>query len=79
MHFIVQTRLTLRSEKQDKRLKKKKIPKKERPAAPPKNDKYPTKLESALGLLEDFKHCHPTFFVTLILADAYVRNCKFYG
>lgn len=50
-------------EKLDKKLKKKNIPKKKRPVAPPKNDKYPTKLEIALTLLENFKHSHPTFIL----------------
>jgi len=49
--------------KPDKKLKPTKIPKKNRPVAPPKNKNYPTKLEIALNLLEDFKHCHPTFKV----------------
>jgi hypothetical protein len=64
-------------EKSDKKLKKKKIPKKDRPAAPPKNDKYPTKLEIALSLLEDFRHCHPIFKVKVILADALYGTANF--
>jgi hypothetical protein len=56
-------------EKTDNKLKKKGIPKSARPLQPPKNDNYPTKLEIALRLLEDFKRCHPTFKVKVILAD----------
>lgn len=64
-------------EKTDKKLKKKGIPKSARPLQPPKNDKYPTKLEIALRLLEDFKHCHPTFKVKVILADALYGTADF--
>lgn len=63
--------------KQDKKLKQKKIPKKNRPVAPPKNKEYPTKLEIALNLLKDFKHCHPTFKVKVILADALYGTANF--
>jgi len=58
-------------------LKKKKVPKKFRPKAPPKNDEYPTKVEIALNLLKNFKQCHPTFFVTVILADSLYGTANF--
>ncbi|HFU75236.1 MAG TPA: transposase [Arcobacter sp.] len=63
--------------KQDKKLKEKGISKKYRPAAHPKSDKYPTKLEIALTLLEDFKHSHPSFKVKAILADALYGTADF--
>lgn len=63
--------------KQDKKLKKKRIPKKSRTKAPPKNDKYPTKLEIALTLLEDFKRSHPFFKVKVIVADALYGTAAF--
>jgi SRSO17 transposase len=64
-------------EKQDKKLKKKGIPKKSRPVAPPKNDKYPTKLELALTLIKDFKQSYPSFKVKVIIADALYGTAYF--
>jgi len=63
--------------KPDKKLKQKKVPQKNRPVAPPKNKNYPTKLEIALNFFEDFKHCHPTFKVKVILADALYGTANF--
>jgi len=51
-------------------MKKKGIPKKERPVEPPRNPTYPTKLELGLGLLKAFKQWHSGIHVKAILADA---------
>lgn len=45
--------------KEDSRLKKAGIVKKDRPAEPEKNPDYPSKLEIALTLLQPFKNHHP--------------------
>jgi hypothetical protein len=63
--------------KEDQALKKKGIPKKERPSEPPRNSAYPTKVELALRLLKEFKHWHSTVEVKAILADALYGAAKF--
>ena len=55
--------------KNEDELKKKKIPKKLRPARPEKNPAYPTKQELVVQLIAEFKHYHPTIRVKLIAAD----------
>ncbi len=55
--------------KLNKKLKKQGVPPKERPPKPEKNEKYPTKQELALSLLEQFKHYHPYIKVQTILGD----------
>ena len=58
-------------------LKKQGIKKRDRPAEPPKDTKYPTKQGLGLKLLEDFSHefCH--IKVKCILADALYGNNGF--
>jgi len=63
--------------KENKALKKKGIPKKERPSEPTKNLAYPTKVELALRLLKEFKQWHPTVVVKAVLADALYGAAKF--
>jgi len=57
-------------EKEEKRLKKQKIPKKERPKKPIKNSAYPSKLEISLKLLESFRDQYPNMKIHTVLADA---------
>jgi hypothetical protein len=63
--------------KQERELKKKKVPKKERPPKPSKNPDYPAKLEIALNLCQQFKQYHPEIKVKVILADALYGNDSF--
>ena len=62
---------------QDNELKKQGVPKKFRPAPPPPNEKYPTKLELALTLLKHFQADYPTFKVKVIVADAWYGTADF--
>jgi hypothetical protein len=55
--------------KEDKRLRKRGVPKKKRPAKPRKNSDYPTKPEIALRLLEEFQTAFPHIAVKCVLAD----------
>ena len=63
--------------KEEEKLKKKGIPKSERPAKPEFNPEYPTKTQLGLLLLEDFKRYHPEITVKCILADALYGSDKF--
>jgi hypothetical protein len=63
--------------KRERELKKKKVPKKERPPKPSKNPDYPSKQEIALKLCEQFKQYHPEIKVKVILADALYGNDSF--
>jgi hypothetical protein len=56
--------------KDNNSMKKKGIPKKERPVEPPRNPSYPTKLELGLRLLKEFEQWHGDVKVKAILADA---------
>ncbi len=65
--------------KQDEELKKKRVPKKDRPARPAKNKDYPSKQEIALSLLDEFRSNHPEIKVKLIIADALYGTDDFVG
>lgn len=56
--------------KQEKRLKKQKVAKQERPAQPAPDPTYPTKPQLALNLLRQFKAQHGDVKVTVMSADA---------
>jgi len=56
--------------KEDKKLKKAGIAKKNRPKQPEINPNYPTKQVIALSLLKQFQDYHPKFKVKVIVADA---------
>jgi hypothetical protein len=61
--------------KEDKKLKKKKIPKSERPAEPEKNHK--SKRELAVDLVADFVKYFPTFKIRAVCADCFFGNKNF--
>ena len=61
--------------KQEKQRKKRGLP--HRQPKPAKNPAYPTKLELALWLLDEFKHFHPTIKVKVVLADALYGTSHF--
>jgi hypothetical protein len=63
--------------KEDNRLKKEGIAKKNRPVKPAKNSDYPSKLEIALDLLQSFKNHHPEININSILADALYGTADF--
>ena len=56
--------------KEDKRLIKKGIAKRDRPVEPAYNPDYPTKTSLALTLLQAFKDNHHTIIIQSVLADA---------
>lgn len=56
--------------KEDKRLKKEGMAKKDRPVKPQRNALYPTKTQIALRLLQDFREAHGDIKVKSVLADA---------
>jgi len=55
--------------KQEKLLKKRKVPKKERPKKPEKNSAYPTKQEIALTLLKQFA-------ILVSICQSKSRSCR---
>ena len=56
--------------KEDKKLRKKGVPKEKRPVSPDPDPEYPTKQSLALELLKEFKQNHPEISVQCLLADA---------
>ena len=63
--------------KEDKRLKKAGMTKKERPVKPERNSLYPTKTQLALRLLKAFKDDHGAIKVKVVLADALYGDTGF--
>jgi hypothetical protein len=57
-------------QKTENRLKKKGVPKNQRPARPHRNPSYPTIPQIALALLSTFKNHHPEIRIRCIFADA---------
>lgn len=57
-------------QKEDKRLKKDSVAKKNRPVKPPRDTLYPTMQTIALNLLAQFAHNHPMVRIRCVLADA---------
>jgi hypothetical protein len=56
--------------KENKRLKKQGMTKKDRPVMPARNSAYPTKTQLAVRLLEAFKDAHGDIKIKAVLADA---------
>ena len=63
--------------KEDDRLIKKKIPKKQRPPEPKRDPKYPTKVQLALELLKEFHQKFPDIQIKSILADGLYGHAEF--
>lgn len=63
--------------KEDKRLRKAGITKKDRPAEPERDSRYPTKTQLALCLLREFKAAHGDIKINAILADALYGEASF--
>ncbi len=63
--------------KNDKKLKKKGVLKKLRPAKPNRDDNYPTMPQIALKLLEQFKMAHQQIRIRCVFADALYGTEKF--
>jgi hypothetical protein len=63
--------------KEDKRLKKEKVAKKDRPIQPERDSRYPTKTQLALRLLQEFKDAHSGIKINAILADALYGEAYF--
>lgn len=56
--------------KNNKKLKEKGVPKKERPAKPDRDKNYPTMPQIAVSLLEKFRKAHPQIHIRCVFADA---------
>lgn len=56
--------------KEDKRLKKQGMAKKDRPVMPERNSSYPTKTQLAIQLLQEFKDTQGNIKIKAVLADA---------
>lgn len=56
--------------KNDDKLKKQGVSKKDRPVKPERNPEYPTKVQIALNLLQEFNDHHNEIQVQAVLADA---------
>ena len=63
--------------KEDKRLQKQGVAKKERPPAPDPNPDYPGKTQIALQLMEQFRRHHSYIQVKAVVADALYGQAKF--
>ncbi len=63
--------------KNDKRLKKEGVAKKDRPEKPERSEEYPTKTQLALQLLQAFKNTQNDFKVKAVLADALYGEARF--
>ncbi|NOT84849.1 MAG: transposase [Methylococcaceae bacterium] len=63
--------------KEDKRLRKQRVAKKDRPVMPKRNSLYPTKTQLALRLLTAFKEAHGNIKIKVILADALYGEAGF--
>jgi len=63
--------------KEDKRLKKQGVVKKERPVQPERDRAYPTKTKLALQLLQAFKAAHGEVKINAVLADALYGEATF--
>ena len=63
--------------REDKKLRKQLVPKSKRPPKPEPKQEYPSKLEVATKLINDFKNNHENIKVQVILADALYGNPKF--
>jgi hypothetical protein len=63
--------------KEDKRLKKQGVVKKERPVQPKRDSAYPTKTQLALQLLQAFRDAHSHIKINAVLADALYGEATF--
>ena len=63
--------------KEDKRLKKEGVAKKDRPVQPVRDSLYPTKTQLALRLLQAFKDAHGDIKIKAVLADALYGEANF--
>ena len=63
--------------KENKRLKKAGVAKKDRPVRVERDSRYPTKIQIALTLLEAFKDAHSDIKIKAVLADALYGNGQF--
>jgi hypothetical protein len=63
--------------KEEKRLKKAGVAKKDRPVRPERDSRYPTKTQLALRLLQAFKDAHGDIKIKAVLADALYGEASF--
>ena len=65
--------------KVDDKLKKKGVPAKQRPPKPAKKDEFPTKIEIAIRLVEQFHECFSSIDIKCIIADALYGTKTFFN
>ena len=64
--------------KEDKRLRKRGVPKKHRPTMPERHSNYPTKLSLAVDMLTGFKSDFSGIKIKATIADTFYGNKKFF-
>ena len=64
--------------KNEKKLIKQGVKKKDRPSKPPRQSDYPARGELACSLLERFKIDYPELIIKAILADSAYRASQFH-
>lgn len=64
-------------EKEERKLKKKGLPKKERPPKPERNPAHPTKMELAERLIGNFREAHPSVKIKAVCADNLYATAEF--
>lgn len=65
--------------KNNEKLKKQKIPAKQRPPKPSKNLDFPTKNEIAIGMVNQFNEYFPSIVINCIIADALYGTKQFFN
>jgi hypothetical protein len=63
--------------RQEQRLRRQGVPKRQRPPSPARDPRYPSKLELALVLLAAFRQAHPQIRVQAVVADALYSSGHF--
>ncbi len=63
--------------REDRRLRRQGLPKRQRPQPPARDPRYPSKLELALALLAAFRQAHPQVRVRCVVADALYSSGDF--
>lgn len=63
--------------REDQRLRRQGVPKRQRPQAPPRHSRYPSKLTLALRLLAAFRSEHPEIRVQCVVADTLYSSGAF--
>lgn len=76
-HFYQPDPVYQRWRREDRRLCRHGVPKRQRPQPPARDPHYPSKLELALALLATFRRAHPPVRVRCVVADALYSSGDF--